>query len=244
MEPGSIDTWGHHLRLIRLKVAVAGVLLIRLLTGAGDHQIRLGQSTLFSVDAAADGIGLLDLRAIQATGQETSLFLPTEGMAGEDKRNPQPLTNQSTYQTGVGVVSMNPIHPLAGLAQMFHQLISQLLEMGPKQLLTQITLRTKGKAQDPCTWSNVFNPLAVVQINPTVLNQPGDHINLLHLGPLGQAAHKLKHVQRLATGISIPAQFELMGTKQTVKMQMQQPDPHSLPSQKTTGRKFGAVVFL
>ena len=34
-----------------------------------------------------------------------------------------------------------------------------------------------------------------------------------------------------------------MGTKQTVKVQMQQPDPHSLPSQTTTGRRFGAVVF-
>ena len=39
---------------------------------------------------------------------------------------------------------------------MFHQLISQLLEMGPKQLLAQITLRTKGKAQDAGSWSNVF----------------------------------------------------------------------------------------
>jgi len=34
-----------------------------------------------------------------------------------------------------------------------------------------------------------------------------------------------------------------MGTEQTVKVQMQQPDPHSLPSQTTTGRRFGAVGF-
>jgi hypothetical protein len=34
-----------------------------------------------------------------------------------------------------------------------------------------------------------------------------------------------------------------MGTKQTVKVQMQQPDPHSLHSQTTTGHRFGAVVF-
>jgi len=173
MKAGSIDTWGHHLRLIRLKVAVAGILLIRLLSGAGDHQIRLGQGTLFRVNAAADGIGLLKLRAIQATSQETSLFLPTEGMAGEDKRNPQPLTDQSTHQTGVGVMGMNPIHPLAGLAQMFHQLISQLLEMGPKQLLAQIPLRTKGEAQDAGPWSNGFDPLAVIEIDPTVLESAG-----------------------------------------------------------------------
>ena len=80
MEPGSISARGHHRRLIHLKVAIAAVLLIRLLTGAGDHQIRLGESTLFSVNASADGIGLLKLRAIQTTGQETTLFLPAEGM--------------------------------------------------------------------------------------------------------------------------------------------------------------------
>jgi hypothetical protein len=243
MKAGSINTWGHHLRLIRLKVAVAGILLIRLLSGAGDHQIRLGQGTLFGVNAAADGIGLLNLRAIQATCKEPALFLPAEGMAGEDQRNPQPLTDQSTHQARIGVMGMNPIHPLARLAQMFHQLISQLLEMGPKQLFAQIALRTEGKTQNASPWSNVFNPLAVVKVNPTVLNQPGDHIHLFDLGPLRQAAHELQHVQRLATGISIASQFELMGTKQTVKMQMQQPDPHSLPSQTTTGRRFGTVGF-
>ena len=243
MEPGSINARGHHRRLIRLKVAVAAVLLIRLLTGAGDHQIRLGESTLFGVNAPADGIGLLKLRAIQATSQETTLFLPAEGMTRKNKRNPQPLTDEGTHQTGIGVMGMNPIHPLAGLAQMFHQLISQLLEMGPKQLLAQIPLRTEGEAQDAGPWSNGFDPLAVIEIDPTVLNQPGDHINLLNLRPLRQAAHELQHIQRLATGISVPSQFELMGTKQTVKVQMQQPDPHSLHSQTTTGRRFGAVVF-
>ena len=94
------------------------------------------------------------------------------------------------------------------------------------------------------TRTNGLLPLAVVELNATVLNQPRHHINLLDLRPLRQAARKLEDVQRLATGVSIPSQFELMGTKQTVKMQMQQPDPHSLPSQKTTGRKFGAVVCL
>ena len=117
-------------------------------------------------------------------------------MAGEDKRNPQPLTDQSTHQAGIGVMGMNPIHPLAGLTQMFHQLISQLLEMGPKQLLAQIPLRTKGEAQDAGPWSNGFDPLAVIEIDPTVLNQPSDHINLLHLRPLRQAAHELQHIQR------------------------------------------------
>ena len=158
MEPGSINARGHHRRLIRLKVAVAAVLLISLLTGAGDHQIRLSQGALLGVDAAADGIGLLNLGAIQATGQEASLLLPTKGMAGEHQRNPQSLTDQCTHQARIGVMRMNPIHPLAGLAQMFDQLISQLLEMGPKQLLAQITLRTKGKTQDAGPWSNVFNP--------------------------------------------------------------------------------------
>jgi hypothetical protein len=140
-------------------------------------------------------------------------------------------------------MGMNPVHPLARLAQMFHQLISQLLEMGPKELLPQIPLRSEWETQDAGTRANNLLPLAVVEIKPTVLNQPRHHINLLNLGPLRQAARKLEDIERLATGISIPSEFELMGTKQTVKMQMQQPDPHSLTSQTTTEHKFSAVGF-
>jgi hypothetical protein len=126
---------------------------------------------------------------------------------------------------------------------MFHQLISHLLEMGPKQLLPQIPLRSEWETQDAGTRTNDLLPFAVVEIKTTVLNQPRHYINLLDLGPLSKTARKLKDVQRLATGISIPSEFELMGTKQTVKMQMQQPDPHSLTSQTTTGHKFSAVGF-
>jgi hypothetical protein len=243
MKARGINPWRDHLGLSSLKVAIAGVLLISFLTCTGDHQIGLSQGTLFGVDASADGIGLLNLRSIQTTGQEASLFLPTEGMAGEHQRNAQPLTDQGTHQAGIGVMGMNPIHPLAGLAQMLDQMIRQLLEMGPKQLLAQIPLRTEWETQDAGTRTNGLLPLAVVELNATVLNQPRHHINLLDLRPLRQAARKLQDVQRLATGVSIPSQFELMGTKQTVKMQMQQPDPHSLTSQTTTEHKFSAVGF-
>ena len=65
----------------------------------------------------------------------------------------------------------------------------------------------------------------------------------LELGRDADTGGQTLYIQRLATGISVPPQFELMGTKQTVKVQMQQPDPHSLHSQTTTGRRFGAVVF-
>ena len=85
--------------------------------------------------------------------------------------------------------------------------------------------------------------MAVIEINPSVLNQPGDHIDALNLSPLSQAAREFEDVQGLATGVSIPSKFELIGTKQTVKMQMQQPDPHSVPSQTTPGRNVGAVGF-
>ena len=56
-------------------------------------------------------------------------------MTREHKRKPQTSTHQSTDITGIGVMGMNPIRtPMPGL-EMKHQLIRQLIEMGPELLL-------------------------------------------------------------------------------------------------------------
>ena len=50
------------------------------------------------------------------------------------------------------------------------------------------------------------------------MNQPGDDINLLNLRAEGQAANEIKNVERLTTGISIPAQLKIAGSKQAMEM--------------------------
>ena len=225
MKPSGINPGRNNLSLLPPKLSITAVLEIGFLTGAGDHQIGLGQGLFLCFDPAADGIGLFDLLAITSPGHQSPLLLSTQGMTGEDQGNPQSLTDQRTDKTCIGVVGMDPVDPLARLAEVLHKLIGQILQMGPKQLLTEITLRAKGKAKNASTRGNDLNRLAVGHINPTVLNQPGNDINLLDLLALGQAANQVEHIQRLTTGISITTELKITGSEQTVKMQMQQTNP-------------------
>ena len=70
MKTAGIHTGGNHLGLLPAELSVTGILMIGLLTGAGDHQIGLGQSLLLSLDPATDRIGLFNLLTIATAGQQ------------------------------------------------------------------------------------------------------------------------------------------------------------------------------
>ena len=146
-------------------------------------------------------------------------------MTGENQGNPQSLTDQRTDKTCIGVMGMDPVDPLARLREMLHELISQILQMRPEQLLTEITLWSKGKSKNASTRGNGLQRLAVRHIHPTVLDQSGHNIDLIHLSALGQAANQVKHIQRLTAGIGITTKLKIVGTDQTVKVQMQKTNP-------------------
>ena len=83
-------------------------------------------------------------------------------MAGKDQRDSQALTHQGPNKTGIGVMGMNPVHPLTRTTQMGNELISQFLEVGPKQFLAQVTLGSEGKAQNAGPGSNRLLRTAVI----------------------------------------------------------------------------------
>ena len=105
--------------------------------------------------------------------------------------------------------------------------------MGPELLLAEIALRAKGKPENACAGSNRLHRLAVGRIHTTVVNQPGDDINLLNLRAQSQAANEIKNVERLTTGISIPAQLKIAGSKQAMEMEVKQ--THSRFQASTNG---------
>ena len=76
------------------------------------------------------------------------------------------------------------------------------------------------------------------------MNQSGDNIHLINFGPQRQAAGKFEHIEGLPTGICITAKLKFTGTKQAVKVQMQQPDPHSFPAQTTIRPKKRRCFFF
>ena len=83
-------------------------------------------------------------------------------MACEHQRNAKTTTQQCPDITSIGVVRMNPIRSMFRLLKMHHKLISEIFEIGPKQFLAEVTLRTEGKTLDAGTGSNRFNGLGVI----------------------------------------------------------------------------------
>ena len=162
MEAAGVHPRRHHNGLLSQKAVVAAVLLLRLLLGAGDHQFRLGEGALLRINALADRVAVLDLIVGHARCQQAALLLAAEGMAREHQRNPRALRHQRPHVTGVGVVGMNPVGTALLSREMGHQRIGQLIEVGPEQLLTQITAGAEGKAQDAGTVAELLPRLAVI----------------------------------------------------------------------------------
>lgn len=93
MKPAGINTGRNDFSLVSAELPITAVLVIGFLTGAGDHEFRLGQGLFLGLDPATDGIGLLDLFSIATSGHQSSQLLPTQGVAGENQGNSQSLTD-------------------------------------------------------------------------------------------------------------------------------------------------------
>ena len=118
----------HGHRLLGHEAVVTGVLLLRLLTGAGDHKGALGQGALLSGDPCRNRVVLLDLLMGEAAGQQAAQLLASERMACEHQRNAQPLRHQSTHVTGIGVVGVDPVGPARLGGQTLRERIGQRIE--------------------------------------------------------------------------------------------------------------------
>jgi len=220
MEAAGIHTGWHHRCTAGDEAVVAAVLLLRLLLGARDHQGGLRQGALLGINAAADGVGVLDLVVGHPTRQQAPLLFAPQGMTREHQGNPQPLRHQRSHVARIGVVGMNPIRPSLLGGDVGHHPIRQLIEVGPEQLLAQIAARSAGQAHDGGSAAQVFPWLGVIGRHALVVNQPSDHLHPIHLRARRQGPHQLQHVGGLPAGIRIAPQFEVMTSKQSVHMQM------------------------
>ena len=139
VKTSAIDTRWHNLCMLRLEASITGVLLISLLSGAGDHQIGMSKSQLFGIDAPTDRIILLNLFMLSTSRKQTAQFLASQRMACVSKGNAKTTTDQGPHIAGIGVMSMNPVGSIFTDSKMTNQLIGQLIEIGPELFLTQIT---------------------------------------------------------------------------------------------------------
>jgi len=130
-------------------------------------------------------------------------------------------------------MGMNPIRtPMPGL-EMKHQLIRQLIEIGPELLFTQITLGTEAEAPNTRPGGNRFLRQGVIRGEAAILNQTGDHFNVINLSPRRKTSNQFENVKGLTAGISITSQLKTLGTEQTMQMKMKKIQPHIHPPQQS-----------
>ena len=233
MKPSCIHTRRNHISATHFKTPITGILMISLLTGAGDHQIRVGKRQFLRINATTDGVGLLDLLTITACCKQTAQLFASQGVTGKHQGQAETSTHQGPDIAGIGVVGMNPVRTPIRSLQLKHQLIRQLIEMGPKLLLTQIAFWTKTEAANARPGSNRFLRPGVIRRHATVLNQTSDHFNVINLSARRETSNKFENIKGLTTRVSIPSKLQIMGTEQTMEMKMKKLQSHIHPPQQT-----------
>ena len=147
-------------------------------------------------------------------------------MGGEQQGHPKPLVEPGPHVTGIGIVGMNPVGQARSRLQRGDQAAHQFIEVGPELLLRQVSVGPEGDAADRQPGTQPLLGLGVIGAHAWVVDEAGHHLHLLHLLPLGQSPNQIEHIDRLATGIGIAAQFEIMTPQKTVQMEMEHHQPH------------------
>ena len=221
VELAAVHAGGNHLGEVRPEAAVSAVLAVTLLGRTGHDQMGMGQGQLLGIDALGHGVLLLDLPDLQPCGHQPPALFPAQGMAREHQGDAQPAAQESSHVTGIGVVGMDPVgQPRLG-QQPFAERISQLIEMGPEQLLAQVAGRTEGNALNRGAGGDRLTGQGVVQGDPAVADQTGDHLHPIHLRTHGHGPGQFEHIGGLAAGVRIAAQFEVTGSQQPVQVQVE-----------------------
>ena len=229
MKAAGIHPGGKYQGALGAEGVVTGVLLLRLLLSAGDHEGAPRQGKLLGGDTGRDRILLLNLLMAETCGQKTTQLFAAEGMTGEDQRDAQPLRQQRPHVAGIGVVGMNPVRPTGLRGDASREQIGQRIEMGPEQLFAEIAARAEGEAHDRGSIGQRFPSNGVIGGESPVLKEPGHQLKPLHLRPSGQAADQLKDIGGLTTGIGITTEFRIMATQQAMQVQVQQKQTHQPP---------------
>ena len=185
---------------------------------------------------------MFHLHQVTSGSQKSPLLFSTEGMACENERDAQPLADQGTHKTSIRIVSVNPVDHLTGLTQMINKLINQLHQMRPEPFLSQVSIRAKTETQDAGPGSDAFLWNGIVRRNLGVLDQSGDHIDLIDIRLLSQMLDELENIQTLPACVGIAPELQLMGTEQAMQMQMQQTQTHSWHQQ--TAKAWKGLFFV
>ena len=116
---------------------------------------------------------------------------------------------------------MNPVRKTRLGLQMLHQAVGQPVQVGPEQLLAQVTTRAEGEAADQQIRQHGLQGPGVIHGEAAVVEEAADHLHPFHFRADRQTPGQLEHVGGLAAGIGITAEFQVLATEQAMELEMQ-----------------------
>ncbi len=206
----------NHFHAIGLIMVVQSVLLLHFLVGAGDNHRRRLQGDLLGLNSLGELEFLLEGLQVVLAEAHALLLDSAQGVASEDKRDPQQPGQLSAGQSGVGIVAMDNVRQALAL-EVRQRLIDEHVEVRPETLLAKISPRSKRNANQLRILGDRLFQAGVGGPNFLVDDLPRQQLNFKDVGLGGQRAGEFQDVFHLPAGVGVAAQFRPLHANQAMQ---------------------------
>ena len=196
--------------LFRLIVIVQRVLFVDLIVGAGDNQVGGAEHRLLGIDAACHVVLLLDLGRLESGGEQATAFYPSQRVPRVHQRRAEHRGEACADIAGIRVVAVHHVRLPFLVLEVLQGVIGEAVEVIPELLLADIAVRAGIDAHNVGAVVQGFGLLGVIRADLAVDHAPGEQVDALHSGPLGQCAGQLHNVENLSAGVGIAAELQFL----------------------------------
>ena len=192
--------------------------------------IRLARSrtSLLPLDPSAHVVALLDHLLCQTFFEKPLLLDPTERVAGMDERRGDQAGQANRGIAGIGVVAVDHIRHAPDLSEVDEGIVDELRQVGPQVLLVKVAVGPERQAHDPRPVGDLLEMLAVLGADVGRQDLAGHQLDPRDLGVLRERARQIEHVQNLAAGVGVPAEFGFLATNEPVETDQRDIEPISI----------------
>jgi len=117
---------------------------------------------------------------------------------------------------GIGVMTVQDIRLPLLVLEVLQGVVGKAVEVIPELFLADVAVRAGINPNDAGAVAQRLGLPGVIGADLTVNHPPGEQVNTLHPGLLCQCASQFDHVENLAAGIRIAAEFQIACPDQAV----------------------------
>jgi len=130
-------------------------------------------------------------------------------VACEDERHTEQLCELGAEIAGVRVVTVNDVGRAFLHPDVARDLIEKTVEMRPKRLFAKVATGAEWNADDLGALADRLERSRIALVDPSVLDQSGDHIDAIDVRVLGKGPRLVDHVRDLSPGVRVPSKLDV-----------------------------------